>query len=370
MAEDTKYIATMNELLLRAVKNVLWISLRRPSYAYFAFKTILTQRKAARLRLSLERSGVHVPPYLIASITNRCNLRCKSCFAQAHHRPAGEELSAQRWREVMSEAEALGISVVFVAGGEPLVRKEILDISRDLKNTLFVMFTNGLLIDEDALSRFKKQPNTIPMISMEGVGQDTDVRRGAGVYARILEKINKLRGARILFGVSITVTRDNYETVTSEQFLRTVSGLGAKIIFFIEFIPVEEGTGEKTVTDAQRESLGKHVDALNARREALFVQFPGDEKIYDGCLAAGRGFVHIGPGGELEPCPFAPFSDTNIKQRPLKEALQSLFLKKIRDNHCRLDETGSGCALWENRRWVQSLLTETSSPKSGYDNNL
>jgi MoaA/NifB/PqqE/SkfB family radical SAM enzyme len=77
-------------------------------------------------------------------------------------------------------------------------------------------------------------------------------------------------------------------------------------------------------------------------------------------LAAGRGFVHIGPHGGLEPCPFAPYSDTNLREISLRHGLESVFLNEIRQSEEHLQESEGGCALWNKREWVRSLL-----PKNG-----
>jgi MoaA/NifB/PqqE/SkfB family radical SAM enzyme len=90
---------------------------------------------------------------------------------------------------------------------------------------------------------------------------------------------------------------------------------------------------------------------------AIFIGFPGDEEVFFGCLAAGRGFVHISPSGDLEPCPAAPFSDVNLTTVPLREALRSRLLSRIRGEHGLLTESSGGCALRENRAWVQALLS-------------
>jgi MoaA/NifB/PqqE/SkfB family radical SAM enzyme len=92
------------------------------------------------------------------------------------------------------------------------------------------------------------------------------------------------------------------------------------------------------------------------RDASLFIAVPGDEEEIGGCLSAGRGFVHINANGDLEPCPFAPYSDTNLRDSSLREALQSDFLKAIRANHKHLRETEGRCALWVNREMVESLL--------------
>jgi hypothetical protein len=70
----------------------------------------------------------------------------------------------------------------------------------------------------------------------------------------------------------------------------------------------------------------------------------------------------------VEPCPFVPFSDTNLKHLTLRDALQSKMLKTIRENHGQLEET-HGCALWEKREWVRSLTKEAGDNVSGRQNS-
>ncbi len=97
-------------------------------------------------------------------------------------------------------------------------------------------------------------------------------------------------------------------------------------------------------------------DSFRSKYQALFIAIPGDEGEIGGCLSAGRGFVHISADGNVEPCPFAPYSDTNLRDSSLKDALQSEFLKAIRQNLYQLHETAGDCALWVKRIWVRSLL--------------
>ncbi len=92
---------------------------------------------------------------------------------------------------------------------------------------------------------------------------------------------------------------------------------------------------------------------------ALFIAVPWDEMDVGGCLSAGRGFIHINAEGDVEPCPFAPFSDANLKQVSLKEALQSKFLASLRQIPELSKYTGGGCALWKNQEKVVSVLRES-----------
>ena len=106
----------------------------------------------------------------------------------------------------------------------------------------------------------------------------------------------------------------------------------------------------------RRRSCRSVLADYNRKFPALFIGFPGDEDTYGGCLAAGRGFVHVSPSGDLEPCPAAPVSDANLSGVSLKDALHSPFLGTIRRHHNLLTETTGGCALRANREWVQALV--------------
>jgi len=147
-------------------------------------------------------------------------------------------------------------------------------------------------------------------------------RRGKGVYKRLQRVIADLHCEKTFFGTSITVTRRNFALVT----------------------------------DAQRAEEAEVVRSLRVNFPGLFVAFPGGEEEFGGCLAASQGFVHLSLEGRLEPCPFSPFSDVSLEEMSLKEALQSKLHRTIRENSDRLDKSKGGCAVWEKRDWVASLL--------------
>jgi len=159
--------------------------------------------------------------------------------------------------------------------------------------------------------------------------------------------------------VSLTVTRRNFDAVTAGGLVQALTGNGCSLFIFVEYTPAEPGTEDLTLLLSQRRKLVEFTLDLQKRSRPVFIVFPGDEEQFGGCLAAGRGFVHIGPGGSLEPCPFAPYSDVSVADMPLAQALQSRLLKAIRDNHGELKETRGGCALWRKREWVESLAEKS-----------
>lgn len=335
--------------------DALRMTVKQPRQAGFFLRTLNSQRKAAKVRERWSDQGINVPPLMIMSITHRCNLRCKGCYSMALPRQQETELEMERVGQIFSEASELGTRLILIAGGEPLVRKDFLDVTARFPETIFPVFTNGLLIQNDTLKKLKKLRHVIPVLSLEGHSNQTDERRGSGVYDTLREKMMRLKRNRTFFGISLTVTSANFSTVMSESFTEELIDMGCRLFFYVEYVPIKEETESLVLRDEQRELLQDLSVSYQQKFPALFIGFPGDESPYGGCLAAGRGFVHVSPSGNLEPCPFAPFSDTNLRDTSLKDALQSGLLKKVRDNHHNLTETEGGCALWTNREWMRSL---------------
>jgi len=350
------YVHLFNENIRLFFTDALHIALKDPARALFLFQTLQRQKRATQVRQEWEARGVHVPPFMIASITRRCNLKCKGCYARAQHRPEEAEMSADKLRSVIAEARDLGVSIMMLAGGEPLTRPEILDIAADFPEIIFPLFTNGLLLNDEMIARLRTYKNIVPVISLEGHAAETNDRRGQGVYEHLLGAMRQMHDSGVFFGASMTVTSLNFGAVMARSFAEELMAVGCKLFFYIEYVPVQEGTEVLVLSDEQRALEAEILETLRKELPALFVAFPGDEEVYGGCLAAGRGFVHISPDGRLEPCPFSPYSDISLKEVSLQEALRSRFLRTIRESDEQLSETRGGCALWEKREWVNSLL--------------
>ena len=287
---------------------------------------------------------------------NGCNLRCKGCYAQAIRGDAPDELSAGELRDIVLQADSLGVSFFVIAGGEPLTRPEIMDITRDFPHIVFLLVTNGMLLDAALIARLAEQRNTVPVLSIEGNQAETDERRGPGVHERLQRKMAELKEAGIFFALSLTVTRTNFDTVTDQRFVQAAVDAGCKLFLLLEYTPIRAGTDEWVITDSQRQEMKGIVTGFRRRFRSVFIAVPWDEEEQGGCLASGRGFVHISATGDLEPCPFAPYSDTSLKKMPLKEALKSPFLAAMRENHDLFKEPEGGCALRKNREQDQALL--------------
>ncbi|MCD7846351.1 MAG: radical SAM protein [Oscillospiraceae bacterium] len=357
----------LEEYLVSGVENIVQgavrATLKDPRESIFMARFALASKAASKRRAELESNGEHMPAFLIASITSNCNLHCAGCFARevnsCSDEKATSQLSADDWKKVFTEAKELGISFIVLVGGEPLIRKDVLQIAANIPDILFPVFTNGTLMNDSYMQLFDKARNLVPVFSIEGERMETDRRRGTGIYQCLISKMDALKKDHIPFGASITVTTSNLDEVTSDDFISVLQERGCKVVFFVEYIPAANGSQDLAPQDAERLVLDANVKKLReAYPEMLFISFPGDEKRSGGCLAAGRGFFHINSHGGAEPCPLSPYSDINVKETSIREALHSKLFSALRDGGVLTEDHIGGCVLFERKDQVEQLLND------------
>ncbi len=345
----------------KIVKNALKASLSNPRESIFMGKYALASKKATEKRRAAEEAGEHIPPFLIASITSNCNLHCAGCYSRANHacKDAApvDQLTAKEWQKIFEEANDLGIGFILLAGGEPFIRRDIITIAAKTPDILFPIFTNGTMVDDEYLKLFDKNRNLVPILSIEGGQETTDNRRGKGVYEKLNTSMKRMKDAGVLFGASVTVTTQNMKEVLSDAFVNQMYEKGAKAIIYVEFVPVTEEAKHLAPGDEEREFIKTELMRLRMEHDDMvLISFPGDEKTSGGCLAAGRGFFHINSHGGAEPCPFSPYSDINVKDIGVKEAINSPLFKEIQAQELLMEDHAGGCVLFERREQVEAIL--------------
>lgn len=352
----------LTEGVERIVSEAIKATLKNPKESAFMLKFAAASRSASKKRRKAEDRGEHVPPFLIASITSSCNLHCAGCYSRCNHATVDSEpvkqLTDDEWQKVFDESEELGISFILLAGGEPMLRRGVIEAAGRKPGILFPIFTNGTFLDERYLELFDRCRNLIPVMSIEGNREMTDERRGEGIYDRLIANMEELRKRGLIFGASVTVTTRNYREVTSQEFLGSLSERGCKVVIFVEYVPVTEESKELAPGNREREFLqGEILRLRETSPEMVYISFPGDEKSSGGCVAAGRGFFHINSQGSAEPCPFSPFSDINVRDRSLKEVMNSPLFRKLREEGYLLEDHDGGCVLFDKKELVEQLLS-------------
>lgn len=354
--QNEQYTMRFENAVSASMKKITGKMIFRPSQGIDLLRILRNQKIAKNIRKKFHYQGITIPPVAIFSITENCNLKCKGCYAICRNSNQSQSVSPENFSTAISNLSKHGIRIIMIAGGEPFTCNWLTEAMKMFRDTLFVVFTNGVFIDSLKAREFKKSGNIIPVLSIEGGMKHTDERRGAGMYEKILSVSSILRQEKVIFGFSHTVNSANFEEICSERHIDSLMHFKPGIIFNVEYVPAAPDTEHLTLSEPERIRVIDFMNHCRKKYKSLFITLPGDEEQWGGCLAAGRGFFHINAGGRIEPCPFAPLSPGNIFETPLIQLLQSGMFAKIRKNHHLLTETSGGCALWSNRELIAELI--------------
>jgi len=315
---------------------------------------------ALKRQWHLKRHGLLVPTAIAFSPTMNCNLSCVGCYAKDY--PRNDEIPMEIIEKMFSDAEKWGVFMFVITGGEPLMREGIINTIGKHQKLLFLMITNGTLMDNDIAKEIADAGNIIPVVSIEGNREQTDTRRGDGVYNDVINAMDCLGKQKLLFGFSSTVTSLNFETLSSEQFINDMINEGCSIGFYTEYIPVGDAEWELMLDDEKRAYFRKRVLEIRKTKPIMVAHLPDDE--YGSshkCKAVESGSFHINAQGFVEPCPFAHFASDNIKDKSLEDVFRSKFLSKIRASEAIYRHGNIGCSLIENIDVLQDIAEKTGA---------
>ena len=291
-------------------------------------------------KLRAEELGTPVPSLIVISPTMRCNLDCTGCYAGRYSKEG--EIDEATLDRIISEGKELGIYFFVISGGEPFLREDLLSIAEKHDDAVFMVYTNGTLIDEHLARRLAELGNISPAISLEGMEAETDARRGPGIFKRVMAAMDNLREAGAVFGFSATYTRANVDALSNEAFIDMLIDKGAMYGWFFMLITVGKDDDINLMcTPAQRDTMRRHVINLRKTKPVFVIDFWNDGPMVSGCMAGGRSYLHINAHGDIEPCVFVHFAVDNIKNTTLKQALTSPYFMDIKakmplnDNHLR-----------------------------------
>jgi len=299
---------------------------------------LFRDRKKAR-----EKLGFTPPSFITISPGEKCNLKCSGCYA-ASSTKAAAKLDFQTFDRILTEKEQLwGSHFTVISGGEPFLwksnGKDLLDMVARHPKGYFMAYTNGTLVNRELAERMLELGNFTPAISVEGFEKETDERRGKGVHNRVLKTFATLQEAGVPFGISATVTRNNWDVITSDEFMDFYfQEQGAIYCWIFQYMPIgREHSIDMMVTPEQRLEMLKRTWRFVQERKYFIADFWNSGTVSDGCISAGRegGYFYINWNGDITPCVFIPYSCDNIydvfrRGGNLNDVLQSSLFQKIR----------------------------------------
>lgn len=318
-----------------------------------------------------EKYQCNIPWAILLDPTSACNLHCTGCWAAEYGNKLN--LSYEEIDDIIRQGKDLGIYMYIYTGGEPLVRKkDLIKLCEKHDDCVFLTFTNGTLIDEAFADEMLRVGNLVPAISLEGFEGATDSRRGEGVYEHVLQAMRLLKEKRLPFGVSACYTSQNYESISSEEFYDLMIEEGAYFVWFFHYMPVGNDADISLLpTPEQREGMYRKIRKYRAEKPLFAMDFQNDAEYVGGCIAGGRNYLHINANGDVDPCVFIHYSDSNIREKTLLEALQSPLFMQYHDNMPFNENMLKPCPMLENSGKIAEMVraakahsTDLQSPES------
>ncbi len=302
------------------------------------------QREAIE-KFKAEHNGYGPPATLVISPGKGCNLHCVGCYASSGA-AMYERLPWEIFDRIITEAETLwGARLITISGGEPFVYRDkgkgLIEAAAKHQDSIFMTYTNGTLIDKKVAARLAEVGNILPAISVEGLEEKTDARRGEGVFKKILQAMDNLNEVGVPFGVSITATRYNWQEIYSDEFIDLIfKEKGAYFAWVFHYMPIGRGfTVDLMPTPEQRLWMWRTGWEKLIMKERIFIaDFWAFGHLSDGCISSGRenGYLYIDWNGNVMPCVFFPYSPINILDvyksgGTLNDVLEAPLFKHIRE---------------------------------------
>jgi MoaA/NifB/PqqE/SkfB family radical SAM enzyme len=302
------------------------------------------------------RRGEVFPPFLFISVISSCQLRCQGCWVDVA--APSKKLSLDELNRIVNDAKAHGNAYFGILGGEPFLHPQLLEFFASHPDCYFQVFTNGQLITDDIARELRRLGNVTPLISIEGSEIVSDERRGRlQVLPRTLEGLEACRRHKLLIGVATSVCQTNIDLV-SEAWLRRLIAMGVHYVWFHTYRVVGPNPSPHlALRPEQVLAVRRFIVKMRARMPIAIVDAYWDDRGEALCPMATGVSHHIGPAGDIEPCPVIQFATSTVRDGTslFDTMTQSAFLRDFRETAAR---TTHGCIVLERPDLVRDLVAK------------
>ena len=341
------YIQMAKRAILETDKRLLWkflwrMGLRAP------WSVLKHKRRMKR--------GEFFPPFFYVAVTNTCNLRCQGCWMDVTAKQ--ERVSLDAMTRLITEAQQMGNVFFGLVGGEPLLHPELMQIFERHPDCYFQVFTNGHFLTDDVAKELRRFGNVTPLVSIEGSKLISDQRRGrTEVYDKSIQGLQNCLNNKLLTGVCTSVCKTNIDDLVTEAWVDRLIEMGVFYTWFHVYRPVGPNPcPELALSPEQQLRVRRFVVQMRATKPIAIIDAYHDGHGRALCPAITGVSHHIGPWGDIEPCPIIQFSKESIHEegRTLREKLvDSEFLHEFRE---MVRSTTRGCIVLERPDLLRDLV--------------
>ena len=337
-----------------------------------AIKADATQQFYAKIRKQAREK--RFPLRVMFELTYGCNFRCRHCYVPQSYRKYNE-LKTKEVFSLLNQLKDIGCFYLGFTGGEPFIRKDIIEILWYAKRCGFeiIIYTNGSLINEKIVKQLVRlRPNkvdiTIPAMSKDAFEHISGV---SGSRDKVFRAIELLHKNGVNLGFKTCVLKENEDEIKDIQ--EFANSLGALHRLDDMLSPRLDGSKEPYRYRGQKSEVRSQKS--EERRKSGFETYswetvdcePSAPSLFK--CGVGRSQTAITPSGELKMCLMIDYPKYKILKGSLKEAWEKLKElvenKKLDENYqCDRCELEPYCKWCPARGWLENRDFTTCDPES------
>jgi pyrroloquinoline quinone biosynthesis protein E len=252
------------------------------------------------------------PLALLAELTHRCPLKCPYCSNPLELERASAELSTDEWKRVFDEAAELGVLQVHLSGGEPMARRDLVELVRHAASVGLYsnLITSGVMLTEASLAALVEAGVDHIQLSFQDAETESAERIGGyrGGQAKKLEAARLIKAAGLPLTTNFVIHRQNVERL--DQMIALAERLGSSRMEVAHTQYYGWGLKNRDALLPTRAQLGASTEVVEAARARLKGVMVIDYVVPDyhaarpkACMSGwGRRFMNISPAGKVLPC--------------------------------------------------------------------
>ncbi len=342
-----------------------------------------------------------IPHVISWNLTKACNLLCSHCYLiadniqqpdQADTNLSGatlsrdthnfnqiqcgtastaNELDTDTALNVIDEIAELNPNIILIlTGGEPLLRKDIFDLSSHAaqKGMMVLLGTNACLVNDGVARKLKDNGFSGIGISLDSIHPEVhdSIRGMKGSWEKAVEGMKACKRKGLEIQIQTTVFKKNYDEIP--ELVAFANDMGARVFNLFFLVCTGRGQDITDITSKQYEDALKQIYKLHNQyegemlvsakcaphyRRIAYEMNPESAlvKYYSGGCPAGTNYCRITPEGNVTPCPYMDTSCGNLKEKSFAEIWNnSVILKELRESElkgrcgeCEFESMCKGC---------------------------
>lgn len=323
--------------------------------------------KAVAFHKKRLKKGELYPAFMMISVTDNCNLNCQGCWVTINNQSKG--MDVETLENIIVSSKKKGSYFFGLLGGEPLLYPHLMDVIERHPDCYFQLFTNGTLLTDEIAQRLRKLGNVSPLISVEGLQDVSDIRRGANnVYGRTMTGIESATKNKLFTGVAASICKSNFKDLVNEEFVNSCIKKGIHYLWFYIYRPVgERPTTELALSEEEILQLRQFMVDIRVKAPLLIIDTYWDEKGQALCPGAIGLSHHINPYGDIEFCPPIQFAGETVGDGSnIANVIEdSKFIGGLRKG---INERTKGCILLDDPEHLHKMLRDVNAYDSSKRN--